>query len=111
MVVTDGPWAGAYTPMLGYWRDNEVESFDSDELLTGDLGFVDTAGNLIVRDRKKLLIIRGGANVYPAEVERVLDCAPGVCASAVLGIPIPARVSGWWRQSRWIPTSSSIPTS
>jgi acyl-CoA synthetase (AMP-forming)/AMP-acid ligase II len=42
-----------------------------------------------VRDRKKLLIIRGGANVHPAEVERVLDRAPSVRLSAVLGIPDP----------------------
>jgi acyl-CoA synthetase (AMP-forming)/AMP-acid ligase II len=40
-----------------------------------------------VRDRKSLLIIRGGANVYPAEVERVLQEAPGVAACAVLGVP------------------------
>jgi acyl-CoA synthetase (AMP-forming)/AMP-acid ligase II len=87
--VDDGAWAGAYTPMLGYWRDNRVDPPDSEELWTGDLGFVDTAGNLFVRDRKKLLIIRGGANVYPAEVERTLDRAPGVSASTVLGIPDP----------------------
>ena len=84
-----GPWAGAYTPMLGYWRDGRIEPFGHEELPTGDLGIVDSAGNLILRDRKKLLIIRGGANVYPAEVERVLDDAPGVRTSAVLGIPDP----------------------
>jgi long-chain acyl-CoA synthetase len=85
----DGPWAGAYTPMSGYWRDNEVEAFESDELRTGDLATVDTGGNVVVRDRKKLLIIRGGANVYPAEVERVLERAPGVRAGAVIGIADP----------------------
>jgi acyl-CoA synthetase (AMP-forming)/AMP-acid ligase II len=57
------------------------------ELHTGDVGFLDDAGNLHVRDRKSLLIIRGGANVYPAEVERVLQEAPGVAACAVLGVP------------------------
>jgi long-chain acyl-CoA synthetase len=87
--ATDGPWAGAYTPMLGYWRDDRVEPFDGDELRTGDLGVVDAGGNLVVRDRKKLLIIRGGANVYPAEVERVLETVPGVRGSAVLGVPDP----------------------
>ena len=87
--AADGPWAGAYTPMLGHWRDGQVDPFEGDELRTGDLGVDDAGGNLRVRDRKKLLIIRGGANVYPAEVERVLDRAPGVRASAVLGIPDP----------------------
>jgi long-chain acyl-CoA synthetase len=87
--VDRGPWAGAYTPMVGYWRDARVDPFDGEEVRTGDLGYVDAAGNLFVRDRKQLLIIRGGANVYPAEVERVLERAPGVRASAVLGIPDP----------------------
>ena len=47
------------------------------ELHTGDLGFLDDAGYLHLRDRKSLVIIRGGANVYPAEVERVLAGAAG----------------------------------
>jgi long-chain acyl-CoA synthetase len=50
---------------------------------------IDAAGNLFVRDRKKLLILRGGANVYPAEVERVIDHLRGVRASAVIGLPHP----------------------
>ena len=54
---------------------------------TGDVGFLDAAGNLHVRDRKSLVIIRGGANVYPAEVERVLLDHPAVAAGAVLGVP------------------------
>jgi long-chain acyl-CoA synthetase len=85
--ATEGPWAGAYTPMVGYWRDSRVEPFDGDALRTGDLGVVDAGGNLLVRDRKKLLIIRGGANVYPAEVERVIERVPGVRGTAVLGVP------------------------
>ncbi|HUJ64457.1 MAG TPA: hypothetical protein VLX59_02900, partial [Acidimicrobiales bacterium] len=82
-----GPWAGEYTPMLGYWRDDALEPFEGDVLNTGDIGLVDPDGNLFVRDRKKLLILRGGANVYPAEVERVIERIPGVRASAVLGLP------------------------
>jgi acyl-CoA synthetase (AMP-forming)/AMP-acid ligase II len=54
---------------------------------TGDLGVVDEAGQLTIRGRDSDLIIRGGANVHPAEVERVLDRIEGVRASAVLGIP------------------------
>ncbi len=84
-----GPWAGEYTPMLGYWQDAAVERFEAQELHTGDIGVLDDAGNLFVRERKKLVIIRGGANVYPAEVERVLERVPGVRASAVIGLPDP----------------------
>ncbi len=75
-----------YKPMLGYW--NRAESAVVDGVLhTGDVGFVDDDGYLHVRDRKSLLIIRGGANVYPAEVERVLQEVDGVAASAVIGVP------------------------
>src|SRR5260370_37188441 len=84
-----GPWAGEYTPMLGYWQDAAVERFEAQELHTGDIGVLDGAGNLFVRERKKLGIIRGGANVYPAEVERVLERVPGVRSSAVIGLPDP----------------------
>jgi acyl-CoA synthetase (AMP-forming)/AMP-acid ligase II len=56
-------------------------------LHTGDVGFIDEDGYLHVKDRKSLLIIRGGANVYPAEVERVLQEVDGVAASAVVGVP------------------------
>jgi long-chain acyl-CoA synthetase len=77
----------AYRPMLGYWREGAVESYDCPELRTGDLGCVDAGGNVVIRDRKKLLIIRGGANIYPAEVERVLCEVPGVRTAAVLGLP------------------------
>ena len=78
-----------YRLMLGYWERPEptAEVLAGGELHTGDLGFLDADGYLHLRDRKSLVIIRGGANVYPAEVERVLLEAPGVAACAVLGIP------------------------
>ena len=87
--ATEGEWADEYRPMLGYWEQPEATAATLRDgvLHTGDLGTVDGDGNLHVRERKSLLIIRGGANVYPAEVERVLDGAPGVAASVVLGIP------------------------
>jgi long-chain acyl-CoA synthetase len=80
---------GSYIPMLGYWNQPEAtaEALDSHGLHTGDLGEVTAAGHLRVLGRKSALIIRGGANVYPAEVERVLAEAPGVSACAVVGIP------------------------
>ncbi len=84
-----GPWASVYTPMTGYWHRDRLEPFEGDELYTGDVGYLDDAGNLFVKDRKKLVILRGGANVYPAEVERVIEAVPGVRGSAVLGIPDP----------------------
>jgi acyl-CoA synthetase (AMP-forming)/AMP-acid ligase II len=78
-----------YRLMLGYWErpDESAKALAGGELHTGDVGFLDHGGYLHLRDRKSLVIIRGGANVYPAEVERVLLEAPGVTASAVIGIP------------------------
>jgi long-chain acyl-CoA synthetase len=85
----EGPWAALYRPPLGYWQRPEA----SEDLLrggvvhTGDIGYIDDDGYLHVRDRRNQMIIRGGANVYPAEVERVLQAAPGVEACAVFGTP------------------------
>ena len=87
--TTTGEWAGVYHPMLGYWQrpDATAETLREGLLHTGDLGFVDDDGFLHVRDRKSLLIIRGGGNVYPAEIERVLHELPDVEACAVVGVP------------------------
>jgi long-chain acyl-CoA synthetase len=78
-----------YRLMLGYWNrpDASAEALAGGELHTGDVGFLDEEGYLHLRDRKSLVIIRGGANVYPAEVERVLLESPGVSAAAVFGVP------------------------
>jgi long-chain acyl-CoA synthetase len=87
--VCVAPGDDRYRLMLGYWERPEAtaETLAGGELHTGDLGFVDGDGWLHLRDRKNLVIIRGGANVYPAEVERVLLGAPGVGGAAALGIP------------------------
>ena len=84
-----GPWSGAYRPFLGYWNQPEASRsvLQGRELHTGDLGRIEDSGHLRVLGRRSQLIIRGGANVYPAEVERVLAEAPGVNACAVIGIP------------------------
>jgi acyl-CoA synthetase (AMP-forming)/AMP-acid ligase II len=85
----DGPFAGMYRPALGYWgRPDAAEGVvDGRVLRTGDLGLVEPSGHLRVLGRRSTVILRGGANVYPAEVERVLVEAPGVGASAVVGVP------------------------
>ncbi len=86
---TEGAWAGVYTPFLGYWnRPTATEHALRGGLLhTGDIGVVDQAGRVFVKDRMNDVVIRGGANVYPAEVERVLHEHPAVAACAVLGVP------------------------
>ena len=55
--------------------------------ITGDLGTVDAEGRLAIVGRAKDLVISGGYNVYPKEVERLIDEVPGVVESAVIGIP------------------------
>lgn len=84
-----GPLAGSYRPLLGYWNQPDVTAATvaDRELRTGDLGELDEGGHVRVLGRRSQLIIRGGANVYPAEVERVLAEAPGVSACAVVGVP------------------------
>jgi long-chain acyl-CoA synthetase len=88
--ATSGPFAGVYTPMLGYWnKPEETErALRKGVLHTGDLGMRDPAsGELFIRGRRGDLILRGGANVYPAEIERVLHADSRVAACAVLGVP------------------------
>jgi malonyl-CoA/methylmalonyl-CoA synthetase len=74
----------------GYWRQPEKTREDLREngfFRTGDLGRFDDAGYLTQVGRQKDLIISGGFNVYPKEVELVLDAVPGVLESAVIGLP------------------------
>jgi acyl-CoA synthetase (AMP-forming)/AMP-acid ligase II len=83
-----GDWKGVYTPMIGYWRrpDATAEALRDGVYHSADLGLLADDGNLYIRGRRNELILRGGANVYPAEVERILQDDPRVLASAVLGI-------------------------
>ncbi len=78
--------------MREYWHDPEQTAavIDPDGWLhTGDLGFVGDDGNLRLVGRLKEMYIRGGYNVYPAEVEAVLSEHPAVAAVAVIGAPDP----------------------
>lgn len=82
-------WIRGRTVSTGYWRLPEVtaEAFDSDGwLATGDIGRWDDEGYLYLVDRAKDMIISGGANVYPAEVEAVVGRYPGVAQVAVIGL-------------------------
>jgi acyl-CoA synthetase (AMP-forming)/AMP-acid ligase II len=83
-----GTWGGQYTPMLRYHghRDATASQLRDGVLRTGDLGSIDTHGHLTIHSRRTALIIRGGANVYPAEVERVILDVAGVVGCAVFGI-------------------------
>jgi acyl-CoA synthetase (AMP-forming)/AMP-acid ligase II len=84
-----GPWADVYTTMLGYWRrpEESAAALQGGWLHTGDIGTINADGDIFIKDRLKELIIRGGANIYPAEVERVLTGHPSVRDAAVIGKP------------------------
>jgi long-chain acyl-CoA synthetase len=75
--------------MKGYLNRPEAtaETFAGGWLHTGDLGYFDEDGFLFIVSRKKELIIRGGYNVYPSEIENVLHAHPAIAEAAVLGVP------------------------
>ncbi len=77
------------TAANGYWNNPEAtkEFFTSSGWRSGDLGYMDTDGYLYIVDRKKDLIITGGANIYPADVEEVLYTHPKVSIVSVVGVP------------------------
>jgi long-chain acyl-CoA synthetase len=77
--------------MAGYWRnpDATATAIRDGWLFTGDVGCLDADGFLTLKDRSKDLIISGGSNIYPREVEEVLLTAPGVVEAAVVGAPDP----------------------
>lgn len=78
--------------MKGYWRQPAATAavLSDGWFRTGDLGRVDSDGYYWIMDRKKDLIIRGGFNIYPREIEEVLYEHPDVEMAAVIGIPAPA---------------------
>jgi long-chain acyl-CoA synthetase len=77
--------------MAGYWQNPEATAaaIRNGWLWTGDMGLLDAEGFLTLKDRSKDLIISGGSNIYPREVEEVLLTAPGVGEVAVVGAPDP----------------------
>ena len=71
--------------MAGYWNEPPLPEgawFD-----TGDLGSIDARGCLHLHARRADLIVTGGENAYPAEIERALEALPGIAAAGVFGIP------------------------
>lgn len=85
-IVIKGPCV-----MKGYWNKPEetVAVLRDGWLHTGDLGYTDEDGYLYITDRKKDLIIRGGENIYPKEIENVLHQHPQVLEAGVIGVPDP----------------------
>jgi len=77
--------------MKGYWRNPEAtaETLRGGWLHTGDMGYMDEEGYLFIMDRSKDMIISGGENIYPREIEEVLIRHPAVREVAVIGIPDP----------------------
>ncbi len=75
--------------MAGYWRNPQATAaaLRNGWLFTGDVGCLDEDGFLTLKDRSKDLVISGGSNIYPREVEEVLLTAPGVAETAVVGAP------------------------
>jgi malonyl-CoA/methylmalonyl-CoA synthetase len=76
----------------GYWNmpEKTAEELRSDGFfITGDLGMIDADGYVHIVGRNKDLIISGGFNIYPKEIEAVLDAQEGVLESAVIGVPHP----------------------
>lgn len=77
---------------VGYWRmpEKTAEEFTSDGFFrTGDMGQWDSDGYITIIGRSKDLVITGGLNVYPKEIEDMIDGLPGVLESAVIGLPDP----------------------
>ncbi|MBW1819553.1 MAG: AMP-binding protein, partial [Deltaproteobacteria bacterium] len=77
--------------MKGYYKDPEAtgETLRGGWLHTGDLGKLDDDGFLYIVDRKKDMIITGGENVFPREIEEVLYTHPKILEAAVIGLPDP----------------------
>jgi len=76
--------------MTGYWNkpDATAQTIDAEGWLrTGDAGYLDEDGYLYIHDRVKDMIISGGENIYPAEVENALYSHPKIADVAVIGVP------------------------
>ena len=83
-------WIRSSQVMLGYWHlpeETEQALAEGGWFRSGDVGYLDPDGYLYIHDRVKDMIVSGGENVYPAEVENVLMAHPAVADAAVIGVP------------------------
>lgn len=82
-------WARGHHVMLGYWKDVEKtnESIENGWFKTGDMGTMDKNGRINLVGRKKELIIRGGENIYPKEIENLLHQHPSILEAFACGVP------------------------
>ncbi len=83
-------WTRSAYNMVGYWqkpKETAEAIVDGGWLRTGDAGYLDDEGYLFLHDRIKDMVVSGGENIYPAEVENVLLGVPGVADAAVIGVP------------------------
>lgn len=88
--VTEGELvARSPSLMTGYWRrpESSASALRDGWYHTGDIGTIDPAGYVYILDRRSDLIVSGGMNVYPSEVEAIIDAIDGVVESAVFGLP------------------------
>ena len=82
-------WTKGYLVMKGYWNDAEAtrSSIENGWMKTGDLATIDNEGFCRIVGRKKDMVIRGGENIYPAELEEFLTAQKGILEAHVFGIP------------------------
>ena len=82
-------WAKARSAFIGYYKDPEktAASIDGEWSTAGDVAYFDEEGYYFLADRKHDMIISGGENVYPAEIEEVISNLPQVSEVAVIGVP------------------------
>jgi long-chain acyl-CoA synthetase len=85
-------WAKARSAFIGYYKDpgKTKQSIDGDWATAGDVAYFDEEGYYFLSDRKHDMIISGGENVYPAEIEEVIAQLPQVSEVAVIGVPNPS---------------------
>src|SRR5436305_1820703 len=82
-------WIKSAQTAIGYWNrpEDTAKAFEDGWYRTGDAGYVDAGGYVFVTDRTKDMVVTGGENVYPAEVERVLIEHPAIADASVIGVP------------------------
>ena len=99
--------------MSGYWRlpEKTAETLVDGWLHTGDTGLMDARGYLFLKDRLRDVIITGGFNIYPGDVEHALSAHPAVSECSVCGLPDEKMGRGRARRRQFIPARAPAKTS